>query len=104
MAALGLLVSLAPAAVAAGQPLEIDPAKTGPPISKYIYGQFIEHLGHCIYGGLWAEMLQDRKFGFAVTDNYNPWATKEDASWNSGLFRYLNGSPWRVVGPPGTVI
>ncbi len=22
-------------------------------ISKYIYGQFAEHLGHCIYGGLW---------------------------------------------------
>jgi alpha-N-arabinofuranosidase len=22
-------------------------------ISKYIYGQFSEHLGHCIYGGIW---------------------------------------------------
>jgi alpha-L-arabinofuranosidase len=22
-------------------------------ISKYIYGQFTEHLGHCIYGGIW---------------------------------------------------
>ena len=22
-------------------------------ISKYIYGQFAEHLGHCIYGGIW---------------------------------------------------
>ncbi|MBI1389589.1 MAG: alpha-N-arabinofuranosidase [bacterium] len=22
-------------------------------ISKYLYGQFAEHLGHCIYGGLW---------------------------------------------------
>src|SRR5690606_5180671 len=22
-------------------------------ISRYIYGQFAEHLGHCIYGGLW---------------------------------------------------
>jgi alpha-N-arabinofuranosidase len=98
-----LLASLTPAAAAAGQPFEIDPARTGPPISQYIYGQFIEHLGHCIYGGLWAEMLQDRKFGYAVTDNYDPWATKEDASWNSGPFRYLNASPWRAVGPPGTV-
>ncbi len=25
----------------------------GPVISKDIYGQFSEHLGHCIYGGLW---------------------------------------------------
>lgn len=22
-------------------------------ISKFIYGQFAEHLGHCIYGGVW---------------------------------------------------
>jgi alpha-N-arabinofuranosidase len=98
-----LLALIAPAAGAASQPLEIDPARTGPPISKYIYGQFIEHLGHCIYGGLWAEMIQDRKFGYAVTDNYDPWATKEDASWNSGPFRYLKASPWGVIGPPGTV-
>ncbi|MGC8669274.1 MAG: alpha-L-arabinofuranosidase C-terminal domain-containing protein [Chthonomonadales bacterium] len=37
-------------------------AKTGPAISPYLYGQFIEHLGRCIHGGIWAEMLQDRKF------------------------------------------
>jgi len=30
----------------------IDTSKTGEPISKYIYGQFIEHLGRCIYGGI----------------------------------------------------
>ena len=35
-------------------------------MSKYIYGQFIEHLGRCIYGGIWAEMLEDRKFFHAV--------------------------------------
>ncbi len=45
--------------------IAIDAAKTGQPISKYIYGQFIEHLGRCIYGGIWAEVLQDRKFFFA---------------------------------------
>jgi alpha-N-arabinofuranosidase len=22
-------------------------------ISKHIYGHFAEHLGHCIYGGIW---------------------------------------------------
>jgi alpha-N-arabinofuranosidase len=32
------------------------------PISKHIYGHFIEHLGRCIYGGVWAEMLANRKF------------------------------------------
>ncbi len=51
----------------------VDVSKTGPPISKYIYGQFIEHLGRCIYGGIWAEMLQDRKFYYAVDTEHSPW-------------------------------
>ena len=42
-------------------------------MSKYIYGQFIEHLGRCIYGGIWAEMLEDRKFFYAVGDKESPW-------------------------------
>lgn len=52
---------------------EIDAAKTGAPISKYIYGQFIEHLGHCIYGGIWAEMIDDRKFFYAAGAPESPW-------------------------------
>lgn len=51
--------------------LELD--KTRPPMSKYIYGQFIEHLGHCIYGGIWAEMLDDRKFFHRVGSQESPW-------------------------------
>ena len=51
----------------------IDAAKTGEPISKYIYGQFIEHLGRCIYGGIWAEMLEDRKFFYPVGHKESPW-------------------------------
>jgi alpha-N-arabinofuranosidase len=73
------------------------------PISKYIYGQFIEHLGRCIYGGLWAEMLEDRKFYYPVTDTYQPWGAKEDPYWKAGVFRHLAGSPWKVIGPPGSV-
>ncbi|WP_347242740.1 alpha-L-arabinofuranosidase C-terminal domain-containing protein [Thermogutta sp.] len=60
----------------------IDASQTAPPISKYIYGQFIEHLGRCIYGGIWAEMLVDRKFFYPV-------GSKE--------------SPWTVIGPEGSV-
>ncbi|MFC1563441.1 alpha-L-arabinofuranosidase C-terminal domain-containing protein [candidate division KSB1 bacterium] len=58
---------------------ELDPSivikadKTGTPISKYIYGQFIEHLGRCIYGGIWAEMLEDRKFYYPPGDKMSPW-------------------------------
>jgi alpha-L-arabinofuranosidase len=51
----------------------IDGAKTGKPMSKYIYGQFIEHLGRCIYQGIWAEMLEDRKFYWPVGEGESPW-------------------------------
>jgi len=57
----------------------IDAARTGAPISKYIYGQFIEHLGRCIYQGLWAEMLEDRKFYYPVGDKDSPWKAVGDA-------------------------
>lgn len=57
----------------AGPWLEIDAARASEPISPYIYGQFIEHLGRCIYGGLWAEMIEDRKFFYAVGQPESPW-------------------------------
>ncbi len=53
--------------------ISIDAGKTGEPISPYIYGQFIEHLGRCIYGGIWAEMLLDRKFFDPVGGKDSPW-------------------------------
>ncbi len=34
-------------------PIELLTQKKGPKISKYIYGQFSEHLGHGIYGGIY---------------------------------------------------
>jgi len=64
-----------------GQPrVVIDSDKTGKPISKYIYGQFIEHLGRCIYQGIWAEMLEDRKFFYAVDEGESPWKAVGDAN------------------------
>ncbi|MDR0328567.1 MAG: hypothetical protein LBI05_09765, partial [Planctomycetaceae bacterium] len=53
--------------------IKIDASKKGEPISPYIYGQFIEHLGRCIYGGIWAEMLEDRKFYYPVGSPQSPW-------------------------------
>ena len=46
---------LAAGAVYAAEPVgvSIDTAKPGPVINKDIYGQFAEHLGSGIYGGLW---------------------------------------------------
>jgi alpha-N-arabinofuranosidase len=56
----------------------VDLARRRPAMSKYIYGQFIEHLGRCIYGGIWAEMLEDRKFYYAVGAKESPWKTAGD--------------------------
>lgn len=53
--------------------VHIDFESPGAAISPYIYGQFIEHLGRCINGGIWAEMLEDRKFFFSVGDKDSPW-------------------------------
>ena len=47
----------------------IDASKTGPPISKYIYGQFLEHIGNLVNTGIWAEMLDDRKFYYPITSH-----------------------------------
>ena len=39
--------------------VSIDVSDAGQAIEKYIYGQFIEHLGKCSYGGIWAEMVEE---------------------------------------------
>ena len=58
--------TLAATARVASQPLP-------DPISPYLYGQFLEHMGRCIYGGIWAEMLEDRKFFHPVGGRDSPW-------------------------------
>lgn len=68
---------------------EINLDITREPITKYLYGQFIENLGNKDVGNLvddclWAEMLDDRKFFYPVDlknklspintrDNFNKW-------------------------------
>jgi len=83
--------------------LTINISKTREPVSPYIYGQFIEHLGRCIYGGIWAEMLEDRKFFYPVTDKYSPWGTQKDDNWDAGEFEILTASPWKRIGPEGKI-
>jgi len=90
--------------IAAGQSatVTIDTAQTGQPISKYIYGQFIEHLGRCIYGGIWAEMLEDRKFYFPVTAEYNPYRGTRAVPKDSP-YAVVGASPWQIIGSPDSV-
>ncbi|HEX4635152.1 MAG TPA: hypothetical protein VH189_03155, partial [Rhizomicrobium sp.] len=45
---------------------QIDAAQTSPPITKYMYGALIEHIGGLINYSLWAEALDDRKFFYPV--------------------------------------
>jgi alpha-N-arabinofuranosidase len=83
----------AQAGVSAQTAVEIDLTKTGPEINDHIYGQFIEHLGRCIYGGIWAEMLEDRKFYFDVTADYAPYKGLVDSE-----YPVVGASPWEIVG------
>jgi DUF1680 family protein/alpha-L-arabinofuranosidase len=80
----------------------IDSGERGEPISKYIYGQFIEHLGRCIYGGIWAEMLEDRKFYFPIMANYDPYRGTRSISKNNP-FAIVGASPWQIIGPADSV-
>jgi alpha-N-arabinofuranosidase len=47
------LVRAEPAATPASATLVLKAGQPGPVINPNIYGQFAEHLGHCIYGGVW---------------------------------------------------
>ena len=80
----------------------INAGKTFEPISKFIYGQFIEHLGRCIYGGIWAEMLEDRKFYFPITPEYDPYRGTRNVSKDSP-FAVVGASPWQITGAPDSV-
>lgn len=85
----------------------VDAAKTGPPISPYIYGQFIEHAGELIYRGLWSEMLEDRKFYFAVMSkppeeiNVPP---RGEGGFGGGRRRGIGPGRWNPIGPVASVI
>jgi len=61
-----LLFSMLSTAQTSPVNVSIDASKTGAPISKYIYGQFLEHGGDIVNTGIWAEMLVDRKFFYPV--------------------------------------
>src|ERR1044071_7032258 len=78
--------------------LKLDVTRTNTPISPFIYGQFIEHLGRCIYGGIWAEMLEDRKFYFPITAEYSPYRALTNSA-----YPVVGASPWQIIGDPRSV-
>lgn len=76
----------------------IDAQTTSPPISKYLYGQFIEHIRNTMYNSLWAEMLDDRKFYFPITAAKAAPAAKPGQVPFGGKLR-----KWHPVGPADDV-
>jgi alpha-N-arabinofuranosidase len=87
-----------PALAAETVTVKLDLKDQGADINPFIYGQFIEHLGRCIYGGIWAEMLEDRKFYFPITGDYAPYVDLTDTD-----FPVVGASPWEIVGDPSLV-
>lgn len=60
--------------------IEVNAAQVTGRVPRYLFGQFIEHEYNTIQGGLWAEMLRDRKFeeGDADRDGISDgWAPEE---------------------------
>ena len=75
----------------------IDASKTGAPISKYVYGQFLEHIGGIVNNGIWAEMLDDRKFYYPITSH--PPAEPTGPAWRRTALRH-----WTPIGGDEFVI
>ena len=49
-------------------------------VNPLIYGQFIEHIETCIYDGIWAEQVLDRKFYYEVgKSGLSPWKTTDES-------------------------
>ncbi|MGD9159795.1 MAG: alpha-L-arabinofuranosidase C-terminal domain-containing protein [Desulfobacteraceae bacterium] len=89
---LAITLLVTPAVKAETVTVKLDLKNKGEDINPFIYGQFIEHLGRCIYGGIWAEMLEDRKFYFPITGNYAPYVDLKDTD-----FPVVGSSPWEIL-------
>jgi alpha-N-arabinofuranosidase len=86
----------------------VDASKTGPPISPYVYGQFLEHIGNLIYSSLWSEMLDDRKFYYAVipkpAEDPNAGQRGGFADLGPGRRRSVGPGRWNPIGPADSVV
>ncbi|HUP02728.1 MAG TPA: hypothetical protein VMU19_01985 [Bryobacteraceae bacterium] len=71
----------------------VDASKTSPPVSPYLYGQFIEHIADTVNRSVWAEMIDDRKFYYTI-DSKTP---APPAS------RGRQPNLWRPIGPDEAV-
>ena len=77
----------------------IDAVRPARPVSRYEYGMFIENLGQLVYRSLWSQMLDDRKFYFAI----HPRRAGATTQPVTGFARVFLLRKWRPVGPPGAL-
>src|SRR6185437_5536676 len=79
----------------------VDTQQVAAPISKYLYGGFIEHGGALIYRSLWSEMIDDRKFYFPITSQEPPTPPRRPGG---GGFRGMQLRRWHPIGPDEVVV
>ena len=77
----------------------VDAGKTRAPISPYLYGQFIEHIGDLVNRSVWAEMLDDRKFYYDINSDAAP-----QVQSRPGPLRRRQPNRWRPIGPDSAVV
>ncbi|MCX7968611.1 MAG: hypothetical protein N3B10_09015 [Armatimonadetes bacterium] len=85
--------------------VSVNPRRKVNEINPMIYGQFIEHLGRCIYGGIWAEMLRNRKMHGAVQENgvvehWQPFG--RSARWYADNVEFFVGGQSQVIEGTGS--
>jgi alpha-L-arabinofuranosidase len=76
----------------------VDASQTRAPISPYLYGQFIEHIGDLVNRSVWAELLDDRKFYYAVASE-SPAPEPPQRP-----LRSRRPNRWRPIGPDAAVV
>lgn len=80
----------------------IDMSKTGAPIHDYVYGMFTELLSNIFDHGLWAEMLSDRKFFYAV-DTSSQWVPENTRSFHR-KWKPVGGSDVVAMDPENSFV
>jgi alpha-N-arabinofuranosidase len=78
--------------------VNVDASRTRAPISPYLYGQFIEHIGDLVNRSVWAEMLDDRKFYYAIGKEPPAPTTAR------GPMRGRQPNRWQPIGPAAAVV
>ena len=77
----------------------VDTQQSFDPVSKNVFGSFIEQIGTLIYRSVWAELLDDRKFYFPITSMDPPAPRRQ-----SGNPMRQQLHKWRPVGPDNVVV